>query len=116
MICDRCRSDLRPPSRPVSTYDVPCPNCGKANAAAEVKTRLYVVGADSGLANTLVYIKKGLEGKSFPVPTAKPKPGTAAYCQSLKTSSSRSSCLKKLSAKSSPKAPTTAQARCCPPR
>ncbi|MPZ33487.1 MAG: hypothetical protein GEV13_21260 [Rhodospirillales bacterium] len=34
-----------------------------------------------------------------PVPTAKPKPGTAAYCQSLKTSSSRSSCLKKVSAK-----------------
>ena len=46
-----------------------------------------------------------------PVPTAKPKPGTAAYCQSLKTSSSRSSCLKKLSAKSSPKAPTTASAK-----
>jgi len=40
-----------------------------------------------------------------PVPTAKPKPGTAAYCQSLKTSSSRSSCLKKVSA--SAKATTT---------
>jgi len=39
------------------------------------------------------------------VPTAKPKPGTAAYCQSLKTSSSRSSCLKKVSA--SAKATTT---------
>jgi len=35
-----------------------------------------------------------------PVPTAKPKPGTAAYCQSLKTSSSRSSCLKKVSSTS----------------
>ena len=46
-----------------------------------------------------------------PVPTAKPKAGTAAYCQSLKTSSSRSSCLKKLSAKSPPKAPTTASAK-----
>ena len=46
-----------------------------------------------------------------PVPTAKPKPGTAAYCQSLKTSSSRSSCLKKLSAKSTPKAPATASAK-----
>jgi hypothetical protein len=46
---------------------------------------------------------------SAPVPTAKPKPGTAAYCQSLKSASSRSSCLKKLSAKSStPKATTTA--------
>src|SRR5215475_11678306 len=40
-----------------------------------------------------------------PVPTAKPKPGTAAYCQSLKTSSSRSSCLKKVSTGS--KATTT---------
>ena len=30
-------------------------------------------------------------------PTSKPKPGTAAYCQSLKSSSSRSSCLKKVS-------------------
>lgn len=46
-----------------------------------------------------------------PVPTTKPKPGTAAYCQSLKTSSSRSACLKKVSAKATPKAapaPTTA--------
>jgi len=40
-----------------------------------------------------------------PVPTAKPKAGTAAYCQSLKTASSRSSCLKKVSAKATPKAP-----------
>jgi len=45
-----------------------------------------------------------------PVPTTKPKPGTAAYCQSLKTSSSRSSCLKKISAKATPKAPGTTTA------
>ena len=45
------------------------------------------------------------ENAPAPVPTAKPKAGTAAYCQSLKTSSSRSSCLKKVSAKSAPKAP-----------
>lgn len=48
-----------------------------------------------------------------PVPTAKPKAGTAAYCQSLKTSSSRSSCLKKLSSTSktttTTKATTTAK-------
>jgi len=43
-----------------------------------------------------------------PVPTAKPKPGTAAYCQKLKSSSSRSSCMKKLHAQAAPKAaPTT---------
>jgi hypothetical protein len=33
-------------------------------------------------------------------PTAKPKPGTSAYCQTLKSASSRSSCLKKVSAQS----------------
>jgi cytoskeletal protein RodZ len=47
-----------------------------------------------------------------PVPTAKPKPGTAAYCQSLKSSSSRSSCMKKLHAQATPKAaPTTKKTR-----
>ena len=51
------------------------------------------------------------ENAPAPVPTTKPKPGTAAYCQSLKTSSSRSSCLKKVSAKAPPKAaPTTTTA------
>lgn len=48
------------------------PNCGKASGGAEVKTRLYVVGADGALANTLVYIKKGLEGKTFPPSSQKP--------------------------------------------
>lgn len=43
-----------------------------------------------------------------PVPTAKPKPGSAAYCQKLKSSSSRSACMKKLHAQATPKAaPTT---------
>jgi hypothetical protein len=44
-----------------------------------------------------------------PVPTAKPKAGTAAYCQSLKTSSSRSACLKKVSATKTTKATATAK-------
>ena len=43
-----------------------------------------------------------------PVPTSKPKPGTTAYCQTLKSSSSRSACMKKLHAQATPKAaPTT---------
>ena len=43
-----------------------------------------------------------------PVPTTKPKPGTTAYCQTLKTSTSRSACMKKLHAQATPKAaPTT---------
>ena len=46
-----------------------------------------------------------------PVPTTKAKPGTAAYCQSLKSASSRSSCLKKVSAKASPKVAGTTTAK-----
>jgi hypothetical protein len=43
-----------------------------------------------------------------PVPTTKAKPGTTAYCQTLKSSSSRSACMKKLHAQVTPKAaPTT---------
>ena len=42
-----------------------------------------------------------------PVPTTKAKPGTAAYCQKLKTSSSRSSCMKKLAQATPKAAPTT---------
>jgi len=45
-------------------------NCGKV-AQGEAKTRVYVVGPDGGLANTVVYVKKGLEGKTFPVPSNK---------------------------------------------
>ncbi len=46
-------------------------NCGKANAAAQVTTRNYVVGADGGLANVLVQVKQGLSG-TFPAPANKP--------------------------------------------
>ena len=43
-----------------------------------------------------------------PVPTTKAKPGTTAYCQTLKSSTSRSACMKKLHAQATPKAaPTT---------
>ena len=47
------------------------PNCGKSYSKAPT-TRHYVVGADKGLANVFVYVKKGLEGKSFPAPAEKP--------------------------------------------
>jgi hypothetical protein len=47
-----------------------------------------------------------------PAPTAKPKPGTSAYCQTLKSASSRSSCLKKVSAaKAKPKTKTASKAK-----
>ncbi|MBX9946210.1 MAG: hypothetical protein K2Y40_19200 [Reyranella sp.] len=42
-------------------------------------------------------------------PTAKPKPGTSAYCQTLKSASSRSACMKKVSAQ--PKAAPTKTAK-----
>jgi hypothetical protein len=43
-----------------------------------------------------------------PTPLAKPKPGTAAYCNTLKSASSKSACLKRVHAQAStPKAPTT---------
>lgn len=60
-----------PPEKPIAALKAD-PNCGKANGAAEVKTRLYVVGAEGGLANTLVYIKKGLEGRTFAPSAEKP--------------------------------------------
>ncbi|MBN9086105.1 MAG: hypothetical protein J0J01_04275 [Reyranella sp.] len=43
-----------------------------------------------------------------PMTTAKPKPGTAAYCNTLKSSTSKSSCLKRVHASAkSTKAPAT---------
>jgi hypothetical protein len=42
-----------------------------------------------------------------PVPATKAKPGTTAYCQTLKSSTSRSACMKKLHAQATPKATTT---------
>lgn len=47
-----------------------------------------------------------------PVPTAKPKAGTSAHCQTLKSASSRSACLKKVNvAKAQPKAAPTKAAK-----
>lgn len=51
-----------PPER-----DLPLdPACGKIHPTK--KTRLYVVGKNGELADTLIYVTKGLEGKDFPVP------------------------------------------------
>jgi len=47
------------------------PNCGKLHTEP-VTTRHYVVGKDGGLANVLVFIKTGLEGKTFPIPAETP--------------------------------------------
>lgn len=46
-----------------------------------------------------------------PTPIAKPKPGTAAYCNTLKSATSKSACLKRVHAQAAtpkaPSAPTT---------
>lgn len=59
-----------PAERPIGALKADA-NCGKANTAAQVTTRNYVVGADGGLANVLVSIKQGLTG-AFPAPATKP--------------------------------------------
>lgn len=51
-----------PPER-----DLPLdPACGKIHPSK--KTRFYVVGDQGGLADTFIYVKDGLTGKTFPVP------------------------------------------------
>jgi hypothetical protein len=56
-------SGTPPPAKEI-TQVVSDPTCGKFHTEAP-KTRTYIVGADSGLANVVVYIKAGLEGKTF---------------------------------------------------
>src|SRR5687767_3186664 len=46
-------------------------NCGKIRPQASTR-RHYVVGEGHGLANVFVYVKKGLEGKTFTAPSEKP--------------------------------------------
>ena len=51
-------------------------------------------------------------GPATPTPIAKPKPGTTAYCNTLKSANSRSACLKRVHAsapKAAPAATTTAK-------
>lgn len=47
------------------------PECRKVHPAP-LYTRHFVVGPEGGLANVFVYIKQGLEGRSFSVPTNTP--------------------------------------------
>ncbi len=42
--------------------------CGKMHPPEGETTHRYVVAKDGGLANVVVYVSKGLEGKKFPVP------------------------------------------------
>jgi hypothetical protein len=52
-----------PPEKPLPLD----PACGKLHPGAQPMTRFYVTGAENGLADVLVYVKSGFEGKEFTV-------------------------------------------------
>ena len=60
-----------PPEITIDMASSPDKVCGAAHREP-VTTRHYLVGKDGGLANVLVYVKSGLEGKTFPAPTTEP--------------------------------------------
>jgi len=60
---------VRPPERVLAPIKADS-NCGKLHSS-DPMTRIWV-GEGQGLANVFVYIKKGLEGKTFPIPATKP--------------------------------------------
>jgi len=45
------------------------PYCAKQHASAPLEAEEVVAGKDGSLANVVVYIKSGLEGRTFPTPT-----------------------------------------------
>src|SRR4051794_38036840 len=54
---------------PPPEIDIPLdPSCGPIVPGGKMKTRFYEVGEGGGLADTFIYIKDGLTGKTFPVP------------------------------------------------
>src|ERR1051326_59988 len=60
-----------PPEITIDMSTSPDKPCGAAHTTP-VTTRHYLVSKDGGLANVLVYVKSGLEGKTFPTPTTEP--------------------------------------------
>ncbi len=60
-----------PPEITIDMASSPDKTCGAAHSTP-VTTRHYLVGQDGGLANVLVYVKSGLESKTFPAPTTEP--------------------------------------------
>ena len=43
-------------------------NCGKLHPASKPTTRFYITDGNGGLADTFIYLKEGLTGKTFEVP------------------------------------------------
>lgn len=67
-ITGRVVLDGQPPEEKLIRMDA---LCGRLHTAP-VFTRFYMLGKDSGLADTVVYIKEGLEKKSYELPEEKP--------------------------------------------
>ena len=73
--------------------------------------RLLLASVAALAAVTLAVPSFAQEVPATPTPAAKPKPGTAAYCNTLKSATSKNACLKRVHAQATPlKAPTTAAA------
>jgi len=73
--------------------------------------RLLLASVAALAAVTLAVPSFAQEAPATPTPAAKPKPGTAAYCNTLKSATSKNACLKRVHAQATPaKAPTTAAA------
>ena len=69
--------------------------------------RLLLASVATLAAVALAVPASAQESAPTPTPIAKPKPGTAAYCNTLKSASSKSACLKRVHAQAAtPKAPT----------
>ena len=73
--------------------------------------RLLFASVAALAAVTLAVPSFAQEIPTTPTPAAKPKPGTAAYCNTLKSATSKNACLKRVHAQATPiKAPTAAAA------
>jgi hypothetical protein len=68
--------------------------------------RLLLASVAALAAVTLAAPSFAQEAPATPTPVAKPKPGTAAYCNTLKSATSKNACLKRVHAQATPtKAP-----------
>ena len=68
--------------------------------------RLLLASVATLAAVALAVPASAQESAPTPTPIAKPKPGTTAYCNTLKSTSSKSACLKRVHAQAAtPKAP-----------
>lgn len=73
--------------------------------------RLFIAGLAAVAAVAIATPSFAQQEAPPAAPMAKPKPGTTAYCNTLKTSSSRNACLKRVHAQATPKATPVAKGK-----